>query len=103
MGLLSKFWRSDIVFLITGNADMIYNIRNRNERTTGTENFPEICRIVREQNSQKNCEPYAKIVKVGKSGEPSTMCKQLINFITCGCESSAPFFVNYKARREPTP
>jgi hypothetical protein len=22
---------------------------------------------------------------------------------TCGCESSAPFFVIYKARREPTP
>jgi hypothetical protein len=25
------------------------------------------------------------------------------NFITCGCESSAPFFVIYKAGREPTP
>jgi hypothetical protein len=24
-------------------------------------------------------------------------------FITCGCESSAPFFVIYKAGREPTP
>jgi len=23
-------------------------------------------------------------------------------FITCGCESSAPFFVIYKAVREPT-
>jgi hypothetical protein len=31
------------------------------------------------------------------------MGKQLINFITCGCESSAPFFVIYKAGREPTP
>jgi hypothetical protein len=25
--------------------------------------------------------------------EPPTMGKQLVNFITCGCESSAPFFV----------
>ena len=24
--------------------------------------------------------------------EPTTMCKQLVNFIACGCESSAPFF-----------
>jgi hypothetical protein len=24
--------------------------------------------------------------------EPLTMGKQLVNFITCGCESSAPFF-----------
>jgi hypothetical protein len=34
--------------------------------------------------------------------EPQTMGKQLINFITCGCESSAPSFVIYKAGREPT-
>jgi hypothetical protein len=27
--------------------------------------------------------------------EPPTMGKQLVNFITCGCESSAPFFVIY--------
>jgi hypothetical protein len=26
----------------------------------------------------------------------------LVNFITCGCESSAHFFVIYKAGREPT-
>jgi hypothetical protein len=32
-----------------------------------------------------------------------TMGKQLVNFITCGCESSAPFFVIYKAGNEPTP
>jgi acetaldehyde dehydrogenase (acetylating) len=41
------------------------------------------------------------------------MGKQLVNFITCGCESSAPFvcnlsrvhhlFVIYKAGCEPTP
>jgi hypothetical protein len=36
-------------------------------------------------------------------GEPLTMGKQLINFITCGCESSASFIVTYKAGREPTP
>jgi len=35
--------------------------------------------------------------------EPPTMGKQLVNFITCDCESSAPFFVIYKAGREPTP
>jgi hypothetical protein len=33
--------------------------------------------------------------------EPPTMGKQLVNFITCGCESSEPFLVIYKARREP--
>ena len=35
-------------------------------------------------------------------GETPTMGKQLVNFITCGCESSAPFFVIYKARHETT-
>ena len=36
--------------------------------------------------------------------EPPIMGKQLVSFITCGCESSAPFFiVIYKAGREPTP
>jgi hypothetical protein len=30
------------------------------------------------------------------------MGKQLVIFITCGCESSVPFFVIYKAGREPT-
>jgi len=34
--------------------------------------------------------------------EPPTMDKQLVNFITCGCKSSAPFFVIYKAGRELT-
>ena len=35
--------------------------------------------------------------------EPPTLGKQLVNFITCSCESSAPFFVIYKAGCEPTP
>ena len=35
--------------------------------------------------------------------EPPTIGKSLVNFITCGCESSAPFFVIYKAGRELTP
>ena len=35
--------------------------------------------------------------------EPPTLGKQLVIFITCGCESSAPFFVIYKAGCEPTP
>ena len=33
----------------------------------------------------------------GRRREPPTMGKELVNFITCGCESSAPFFVFYKA------
>jgi len=35
--------------------------------------------------------------------EPPIMGKQLVSFITCGCESSAPFFAIYKAGREPMP
>jgi len=35
--------------------------------------------------------------------EPPTMGKQMVNFMTCGCESSAPLFVIYKAGCEPTP
>jgi hypothetical protein len=30
----------------------------------------------------------------GSQREPSTMAKQLVNFITCGCESSAPFLAH---------
>ena len=33
--------------------------------------------------------------------EPPTIGKQLVNFITCCRESSAPFFVIYKAGRGP--
>jgi hypothetical protein len=40
---------------------------------------------------------------LGTRREPPTMGKQLVNFITCDCESSAPFFVIYKAGRKPTP
>jgi hypothetical protein len=35
--------------------------------------------------------------------EPPTLGKQLVNFITCGGESSAPFFVIYKAGSETHP
>jgi len=35
--------------------------------------------------------------------EPQTMGKQMVNFITCCCESSAPFLVIYQIGREPTP
>jgi len=34
--------------------------------------------------------------------ESPTMGKQLVNFITCSCESSVPFFVIYKAVCKPT-
>ena len=40
------------------------------------------------------------------SGEPEylerTMGKQLVNFINCGCELSAPLFEIYKVELEPT-
>jgi hypothetical protein len=38
----------------------------------------------------------------GSRRKPPTMGKQLLNFITCGCESSAPFFAIYKAGCETT-
>ena len=34
--------------------------------------------------------------------EPPTMGKQLVNVITCGCESNAPSVI-YKVGRQPTP
>ena len=33
--------------------------------------------------------------------EPPTMCKQLVNLITCGCESSAPFLSFTKPNVNP--
>jgi hypothetical protein len=44
--------------------------------------------------------PVLVVEEAGR--EPPTMGKQLVNFITCGCKSSAPFFVIYKAGHEPT-
>jgi hypothetical protein len=35
--------------------------------------------------------------------QPCMMGKQLVNFVTCAYESSAPFFVIYKAGHEPMP
>jgi hypothetical protein len=35
--------------------------------------------------------------------EPPAMGKQLVNFLTCSCESNAPFFVIYKVGCKPTP
>jgi hypothetical protein len=35
--------------------------------------------------------------------DPPTLGQQPVNFITYGCESSAPFVVIYKAGREPRP
>ena len=34
---------------------------------------------------------WRPVLVVEEAGEPPTMGKQLVNFITCGCESSAPF------------
>jgi len=47
---------------------------------------------------------WRPVISGGRSRrEPPTMGKQLLNFMTCGCESRAPFFVIYTAGREPTP
>ena len=35
------------------------------------------------------------VLVVEKAREPPTTGKQLVNFITCGCESSAHFFVYF--------
>jgi hypothetical protein len=48
-------------------------------------------------------QPVLVVEEAGVPGELTTMGKQLVNFITCGCESSAPFLVIYKAGREPMP
>jgi hypothetical protein len=37
----------------------------------------------------------------GSRREQPTMGKQLVNFITCGCEMSAPFSVIYKPGAKP--
>jgi hypothetical protein len=47
-------------------------------------------------------QPVLEVEEAIVPGEPPTMGKQLVNFITCGCESSAPLCVIYKAGREPT-
>ena len=46
---------------------------------------------------------WRPVLVVEEAGVSPTIGKQLVNFITCGCKSSAPFFVIYKAGREPTP
>jgi hypothetical protein len=49
-------------------------------------------------------QPVLVVEEAGVPGEePPTIGKQLVIFITCGYESSAPFFVIYKAGHEPTP
>ena len=48
--------------------------------------------------------PVLLVEEAGVPGEnhrPWAM--KLVNLITCGCESSAHLFVNYKAGREPAP
>ena len=46
---------------------------------------------------------WRPVLVVEEGGEPPTMGKQLVNFITCGCESSALVFIIYKAGCEPAP
>ena len=41
--------------------------------------------------------PVLVVEEAGVPGEPPTMGKQVVNFISCGWESSALFFVIYKA------
>ena len=38
------------------------------------------------------------VLVVEEAREPPAMGKQLVNFITCGCESKAPFFCNLQSR-----
>jgi hypothetical protein len=64
------------------NNPNIYNVRENNKLSAGLQ------QVVARSTTHRR--------------EPPTMGKQLVNFITCGCESSAPFFVIYKAGREPT-
>jgi hypothetical protein len=43
--------------------------------------------------SAKSWRPVLVVEEAGVPGEATTtMGKQLVSFITCGCESSAPFF-----------
>ena len=42
---------------------------------------------------------WRPVLVMEEEREPLIMGKQLVIFITCGCESSAPFFVIYKAGR----
>jgi hypothetical protein len=46
---------------------------------------------------------WRSVLVMEEAGVPEEKLKQLVNFITSGCESSTPFFVIYKAGREPTP
>jgi hypothetical protein len=42
--------------------------------------------------------PVLVVEEAGLSREPLTMGKQLVNFITCGCKSNAPFFCNLQSQ-----
>jgi hypothetical protein len=50
-----------------------------------------------EQYNTKFIGPPVTFSGGGSRRKPPTLGKQLVNFFTCGCESSAPFFVIYKA------
>jgi len=45
---------------------------------------------------------WRSVLVVEEAGVPGENHRPWVS-ITCGCESSAPFFVIYKAGREPTP
>ena len=64
------------------------------------EKFADNKEVIRNYNSIKDKKYNARSRSTRR--EPLTMGKQLVNFITCGCESNALFFVIYKAGREPT-
>jgi hypothetical protein len=53
-------------------------------------------------NSAISWRPVLVVEEAGVPGENHRPWASR-NFITCGCESSAPFFVIYKAGREPMP
>ena len=43
---------------------------------------------------------WRPVLVVEEAREPPTMGKQLVSFITCGCESSVPFFIRPSLRRD---
>jgi hypothetical protein len=58
--------------------------------------------VFKGENEEQNIPHCRSFSGVRSRSEPPTMGKQLVNFITCGCKSSSPFFVIYKVGREPT-
>jgi hypothetical protein len=70
------------------------------DKTNLNLNFGVLCHF-QQYFSNINHGDQLVVEEPGVPREPPTMGKQLVHFITCGCESSAPFFVIYKAGSNP--